>query len=116
MHKTDAQLESLIQELRKAASKENAGIWRAVALDLERPTRQRSIVNLSRISHAANDNETIIVPGKVLASGELSRKVTVAAFRFSREAEKKISKSGKAITIMQLLKENPQGKNIRIMG
>ncbi len=116
MQKTNIQLEALIQELKKVSSKENVNIWKAIALDLQKPTRQRGVVNLSKISLTANDNETIVVPGKVLATGELNRKVTVAAFKFSKEAEKKISKSGKAITIMELLKENPKGKNTRIMG
>jgi large subunit ribosomal protein L18e len=116
MEKSDRQLNELISELKKASTKENVGIWKAVAMNLEKPTRQRRAVNLSSINRVANDNETIIVPGKVLASGELSRKVTVAAFKFSGQAKEKIVKSGKAMTIMELLKQNPKGKNTRIMG
>jgi|SRR3989344_5109054 len=116
MEKTDIQLQTLIQELKKASSKEKVGIWKAVALDLEKPTRQRRAVNLSRISRLANENETIIVPGKVLSSGELDRKITVAAFKFSKEAVSKITRSGKVMSIMDLLRENPKGKNIRIIG
>jgi large subunit ribosomal protein L18e len=116
MKKTDMQLQSLIRELKMASSKENVGIWRAVATDLERPTRNRRAVNLSKISRVANDNETVVVPGKVLASGELNRKITVAAFKFSRQALDKISRSGKAISIAELLRENPKGRNTRIIG
>ena len=116
MEKSNIQLNSLISELKKTSMKENVGIWKAVALDLEKPTRQRGEVNLSKISRVANDNETVVVPGKVLASGELTRKVTIAAFKFSRKAVEKIVKNGRAISIMQLLKDNPKGKNTRIMG
>lgn len=116
MKKTNMHLQALIDELKKTSSKENVGIWKAIALDLERPTRQRRIVNLSRISRAANDNETVVVPGKVLGAGELSRKITVAAFTFSKQAVEKIAKNGKAISILELLKKNPKGQNTRIIG
>ncbi len=116
MEKTNVQLQTLIAELKKVSVKEKADIWRAVALDLERPTRHQRAVNISKISRNANENETILVPGKVLASGEISNKITVAAFKFSKQAADKINKNGKIITIQELLKQNPKGKNIRIIG
>ena len=116
MKKTNVNLESLVHELKKASSKENVGIWKAVAIDLEKPTRQSRVVNLSRINRAVNDNETIVIPGKVLAGGELQRKVTIAAFKFSKQAIDKITKTGKAISIMELLRQNPKGQNVRIIG
>ncbi|MBS3109512.1 50S ribosomal protein L18e [Candidatus Woesearchaeota archaeon] len=116
MEKSNMQLNALIHELKKVSTLENVGLWKALAADLERPSRQRRAVNLSRISRVANENEIVIVPGKVLASGELTQKVTIAAFKFSKQAMDKITKKGKAITIMDLLRENPRGKNARIIG
>ena len=34
----------------------------------------------------------------------------------SKEAKEKINKTGKAITIKELIKENPKGSKVRIIG
>lgn len=108
--------EHLIRKLREESYKGSA-IWKKVADDLNVPTRERKIVNLSRINRFASDNEVIVVPGKVLAAGELGRKVTIAASRFSEGSIEKIKRSGSsAISIEELMKKNPSGKGIRIIG
>lgn len=111
------QLKQLIDELKKKAYSDNAMLWKRIALDLEKPSRQRRSVNLSRINRHTNDGETIIVPGKVLSSGELDKKITIAAWQFSKDAFAKIMKSeSKAVTISDLMRQNPEGKNVRIIG
>ena len=110
-------MQSLIQELRKTGSEQNIGLWKRVADDLEKPTRQRRVVNLSRINRYTKENETIVVPGKVLGSGILGHKLTIAAFSFSSGALEKINQANaKAITIHDLMKEPVKGKRVRIIG
>jgi large subunit ribosomal protein L18e len=73
-------------------------------------------VNLARIARHAKPGETILVPGKVLGYGDLSKKIRIAAFSFSSGAAKKIEKSGcKKMKIRDLMKENLKGSEIRIM-
>ena len=112
MKKTNPQLQQTIENLRKKAYQEQSNLWLRVAEDLEKPTRARIIVNLSRIERNAKDGETIVVPGKVLGNGELTKKVTIIAWQFSNDARDKISKVGKAVDFNG---EMPKGK-IRIMG
>ncbi len=107
---------ALIGELRKHAIEQDVGLWKRIAQDLEAPSRKRRIVNLFAIQANAIDGETVIVPGKVLGEGDLTKKVTVAAFSFSDEAKSKINKSGKALTITELIKANPKGAKVRILG
>jgi large subunit ribosomal protein L18e len=96
--------------------KERVGIWQDVAEKLERPTRSRIEVNVSEINRHAKDGETIIVPGVVLSAGNISKKVNVAAWRFSASAKNKIKEAGgKTMTIEQAQKENPKGTNLRLM-
>jgi large subunit ribosomal protein L18e len=115
--KSNQQLQGLISALKEQSRKENAQIWRRVALDLEKPTRNRRIVNLSRISRYTKENEIVIVPGKVLGSGEISHKVTLAAYTISKQAEEKLQKSKCTYyTIFDFMQKNPQGKNTRILG
>mgnify|MGYP005838189623 CR=1 FL=1 len=111
-----AQLTQLVKELKKNSIENNVKIWKRVATDLEKPTRRRREVNIYSIDQNAEKNETIIVPGKVLGTGELSKKVVVAAFNFSESAYNKIKEKGEAITIQELVKRNPKGEKVRIIG
>ena len=113
---TTLALQNLIRDLKTLGSKEKVNLWKRVAEDLERPTRIRRSVNLSRIDRFTKDNETALVPGKVLSDGELNKKITIAAYQFSEKAKNKIDASGKAITIKQLMEENPKGNKVRIIG
>lgn len=107
----------MIDELKRASRKENVYIWRRIADDLSRPTRIRRVVNLSRINRYTTDNEIIVVPGKVLASGELNHKLVVAAWGFSKHAREKILRAKSTpITIQELIKKNPKGNKVRIIG
>ena len=114
--KTNEHLKSLISDLRDLSRKENVMLWNRIAQDLAKPTRQRREINLRKLNDCCKDNETIIVPGKVLAEGELKKKITVAAWNFSAKAKEELNKVGKTITIRQLMKDNSKGKKIRIMG
>src|SRR3989344_2268733 len=110
-------LVGLISELRKRSNEKDAPIWHRVAADLEKPARQRRVVNLSSLSRHTKENETVIVPGKVLGAGDLGHKITISAFQFSGGAKEKIEKAGaKIVPLLELSKENPSGKGIRIMG
>ena len=114
---TNIHLKELIIELKKNSASHNSNLWNRIAEELARPTRQRRIVNLSRINRYTKENENIIVPGKVLASGDLDHKLTIAAWQFSEQALDKIKKSNsRAILINELIKENPKGRGIRIIG
>jgi large subunit ribosomal protein L18e len=113
---TNPLLQGLIQELKKKSIEHGVNIWKRIAGDLERPSRKRRIINLYKINKYTKENETVIVPGKVLSVGDLDHPVTVAAFSFSGAAVDKINKKGKAMSINDLIKESPKGKRIKIMG
>ncbi|MBI4159288.1 50S ribosomal protein L18e [Candidatus Woesearchaeota archaeon] len=113
---TTLALQNLIKELFILGSKENVNLWKRIAQDLSRPTRIRRAVNIDRIERYMGENETALVPGKVLSDGELTKNITVAAYQFSAKAKEKINKTGKAITIKQLMIENPKGSKVRIIG
>ncbi|MDD5171654.1 MAG: 50S ribosomal protein L18e [Candidatus ainarchaeum sp.] len=90
--------------------------WKKVAYELSRPRRQRAEVNLSKLDAYSGEEGTVIVPGKVLASGSVSKKVNVAAFAFSERAKQLISAAGgKAMTIESLHKSNPEGRGVMIL-
>jgi len=113
---TNQNLKDLIQELKKLGSQKDILLWKRIASDLEKSTRKRRVVNISRINRYTKENENIIIPGKVLGSGVLDHPVTVAAWQFSEQAKEKINKVGKAINIQDLMKQDIKGKGVRIIG
>ena len=115
---TTLELQNLIKDLKDVYRKNNVNLWRRIAYELERPTRQRRAVNIYRINKYTRDGEIALIPGKVLSLGDLTKKITVAAYQFSDQAKEKINKTGKAMSIKELIKQypNPKGKKIRIIG
>ena len=117
MKKTNPELISLIKSLKQKSREESVGIWRDIAERLEKPLRVWPEVNVSKIERYAQEHEVIIVPGKVLGSGNITKKVTVSAFKFSKEAKDKIeSVGGKVLSINELMAINPKGKGVKIIG
>jgi len=113
---TNIILRKLIRELRKYANKYGAAVWDYVAELLEKPSRRRVVVNLSKINRYAREGEVVVVPGKVLGAGILSKPVVIAAVGFSEKAIEKIRLAGgKAMFIGDLIKENPRGSGVRVL-
>lgn len=114
---TNPYLMELISELKKKSNVDGARFWKRIASDLEKPSRDRRIVNLSKINRVTKQGEIIVVPGKVLSDGDLNHSLTIAAWQFSNKAVEKINKKkAKAISIYELMKTNIKGKRVRIIG
>ncbi|WP_290816220.1 50S ribosomal protein L18e [Halovivax sp.] len=113
--KTNPRLTDLIAELKSASRSSDADVWRDVADRLEKPRANHAEVNLGRIERYAREEETVVVPGKVLGSGRLRKNVTVAAVDFSSSAATKIDQVGETVPLEQLLEENPEGSNVRVI-
>ena len=113
---TDPNTRALINMLRKTSTKHNARIWKRVAELIARPARQRATVNIGKISRHTSTGDIIVVPGKVLGSGNLSHKVTVAALNASTSARTVIiGAGGSLISINELLTQSPKGKGVTII-
>jgi large subunit ribosomal protein L18e len=111
------QLLSLISFLEKAAKENDAPVWATVAEALSKTRRRRATVNLSQINRHTRKAQMVAVAGKVLGSGTLDHPVAVAAFTFSAAANRKIkSARGKCLTFPELVKKNPKGSDVRIVG
>ncbi len=114
--KSNPNLVTLIDTLLSESAKNEAAVWKDVAERIAKPRRLHAEVNVSKLEKYAKAGEYIIVPGKVLGSGNISKPVKVAALSFSETARKKITEAGgKCMKIEELLKENPKGSGVRIM-
>ncbi|MBE0521082.1 MAG: 50S ribosomal protein L18e [Candidatus Methanoperedenaceae archaeon] len=116
-YKTNPIVLELISTLKNRSREKEVSLWRDIASRLERPTRHFSEVNLSKINRYTKEDELVLIPGKVLGSGEVKHKLTVAALGFSESAREKISAAGgTCLSIEQLMDTNPNGSGVRIMG
>lgn len=108
---------ALARELKKEGKSKDARIWTRIGDDLLRSRKNRSEVNLWKICKHTKKDDVVVVPGKVLGNGMLDHRVTVAAWYFSENAKRKISKTGgEAISITELIKKNPTGSGVMILG
>ncbi len=113
---TNPLLKKLIDNLTEKSRETQSPFLKDVAEKLNKPRRQRVEVNIAHIDRHAKEGETVVVPGIVLGYGELSKAVTVSAWRFSKPALDKIKQAkGSALSIEELVKKNPKGSNVRIM-
>jgi len=116
-YKTNPNLDEQISELKTLSRENEAPIWREIAKRLEKPSRVWSEVNIASIDKFAKAKENVVVPGKLLGIGNLSKPVNIAAYSASAGAIKKVEQSGGTyVQIMELARKNPKGSGIRIMG
>jgi len=114
---TNPELIELIRSLKKQSRENKTDIWRDIAERLAKPKRKRIAVNVSHLNRHTQKNEMVAVPGKVLGAGEMRHAVTVAAFAFSEKAKEKIkARRGKCLSFVDLMKKNPKGSKVRIIG
>jgi large subunit ribosomal protein L18e len=103
--------------LRNAAKKSKAPIWKDLERRISGPRSNRSEVNLGTLAQVTKANEIVMVPGKLLGTGNIGHKLTVCAFAVSEQTVRKIGQvGGKVITLEELIKKYPEGKGVRIIG
>jgi len=114
--KTEKEWNELVNSIKTNKEASKTKFWKRIIKELKKSSKQRREVNIYKIDKHMRKEETAVVPGKVLSQGELTKEITVAAYKFSDSAKKKINSKGKAISLKQLLKENPKAKRVRIIG
>jgi large subunit ribosomal protein L18e len=113
---TNPELIQLISLLKKESKEKQAGIWHDVAEYLSSSRSHRVAINLSSISRNTKRADVIVVPGKVLGTGNINHAVTIAAFSVSEKAKVKLEAAkAKVISISELLEKNPKGSNVKII-
>ncbi len=114
---TNPELLSEIEKLTTNSREKKAPAWRDLAKRLTKSSSRRKEINISKISRHTQKGETVAIPGKVLGSGSIEHPITAAAFEFSNSAREKITAvGGRCISLSDLATENPEGKNIKIIG
>jgi len=108
--KTNPKLQNLIADLKSVSRDSGANVWQDIAARLEShgARRTHAEVNLGRIERYAQEDETVVVPGKVLGSGVLEKNVTVAAVDFSGTAARRSTRPAKRCRLNSSLNKIPK--------
>ncbi len=107
----------MARDLKKASVKNDAPIWAKLAEYALKPSIARRDINLNRIAQLTKENDTVVFPGKVLGTGNVPHKITLCSFSISNSAENKIiDNGGKLISFSDLIKQNPTGKGVVLLG
>lgn len=88
-----------------------------VAKLLVRPVKKTISINLSELDRMVKDGESVLISGKVLSSGDLTKKVKIVAWSISEKAREKIKEAkSEFVSIVEETKKNPELKGLRIIG
>ncbi len=108
--KTDEEIVDTILEAKKNKN------WMKIAQIVSGSRRNYSSVNLKEIDRLSSEGDVIIVPGKVLGSGNINKKLKVCAISFSASAVEKLKSSrGEAIKLIEEIKKNPKAEGIKLI-
>ena len=106
-----------LREVKRAYRRTKRPIWKAIYEMLESSVRRESRVNVSKLDRVVPEGATVIVPGKVLGGGVVSKRMTVVALDFSKTAIEKIKKpGGKAVLLSSFVKRNAKKRGLIIVG
>lgn len=90
--------------------------WFKVAHLISGSTRNYASVNLNEIEKHTKAGDTIIVVGKVLSLGELTKKVRICALSISQSARDKLKATkSEFVTIIEEIRKNPKAEGIKLI-
>jgi large subunit ribosomal protein L18e len=107
----------MVKQLKKASAKNKAPIWSKLAQLALKPKSAKRVVNLKKINDLTKENDVVIIPGKILATGNIDHKISLSSFSISNSAAKKIIESGgKILSFSEIIEKIPNGNGVKIIG
>jgi len=104
---------SLVETIQLALKNKN---WEKIAKILSSSTRNYSSINLSEIEKQTKAGDTVVIPGKVLSLGDLTKKVRICALSISKTAEEKLKSSkSEFVYISEEIKKNPKAEGLKVL-
>ncbi len=91
--------------------------WLSIARKIASSRRKYSKINLADIEEKTSAGDTVVVIGKVLGSGDVSKKVRICSFGFSKSALDKLKKTkSEPVSLIEEIKKNPKAEGIKLIG
>ncbi len=90
--------------------------WLKIAKIIAGPRRLQPSINLSEIDKNSKIGDTIIVPGKILSKGEITKKIKLSALSISAQAKEKLkSTKSEFIHLIEEINKNKKAEGIKII-
>jgi len=90
--------------------------WNSIAKKVSGGTRRYSSVNITQIEEATKAGDRVVIIGKVLGAGELTKKVRVCALGFSALARAKIADAkGEVVLLKDEIAHNPKAEGVKVL-
>ncbi len=108
--KTNPELVATILAARKSRN------WLPIAHKISGPTRKLISINLDQIDKQTSTGDTVVIPGKVLSLGNLSKKVRISALGISASALEKLKLvKAEYVSILEEISKNPKAEGIKVL-
>jgi len=103
-----------IIELLRLAGKNKT--WMPLAKIISSSARKYSSVNLEQIDEKTEIGDTVVIPGKVLSAGNLTKKIKICALTISESARTKLKETKSEFSsITDEIKLNPKAAGIKLI-
>ena len=90
--------------------------WNKLAQLISGSRRKYLSVNLKEIDKKSSEGDTVVVAGKVLGVGGLTKKVKICAIGFSKSAKEKLKDTKtEMVMIADEIKKNPKAEGIKFL-
>ena len=90
--------------------------WSLIIKIISSSTKKQSAINLFEINAHTKEGDTVVIPGKVLSKGELTKKIRLCALGISEVAREKLKKTKtEYATILEEIKKNPRAEGIKVI-
>jgi large subunit ribosomal protein L18e len=110
-------LDSALAAAKAAARASKKPIYRRAVKMLSKKTSQLVEVNVGKLDTISAEGGVLLVPGKVLGEGEVSKELHVGAVAFTGSAAQKISSAGgEALLIKDFVAKYGEGKGVFLVG
>ena len=104
---------SLAEVIREAHNHEP---WKGLAVILAGSTRKQSAVNLFEIDKVAKEGDTIVVPGKILSHGRLTKRIVICALSISEKAKEKLKENKSSfVLLIDEIKKNKKAEGVKLI-
>ena len=90
--------------------------WLKIAAILSGSTIRLPAKNLYEINTVAETGDVIVIPGKVLSTGELTKKIKIVALSISQIAKESLKESkSEFIPLIEEIRKNPKAEGVKIL-
>ena len=110
-------LDSALAAAKAAARSSKKPVYKRAVKMLSKKTAQLVEVNVGKLDMISSEGSLLLVPGKVLGEGDVSKELHVGAVAFTASAIQKISSAGgEALLIKDFVAKHGDGKGVFLIG